>query len=225
MRRLRRIAVTLVVIAAPGCGAAKPDYGAFFAKQPRSILVVPPLNETTEVTAPAVYSTTVTQPLAERGYYVFPVILTEELLKDLGLPEAGLVHQVPPSRFQELFGADAVLFVKIKDWSNRYLVLNHTTTVEVELTLKDTRTGTVLWERTQAFAQTRGGNVVGTDGLAGLIAAVVVTAVQYAVSEMAEVDYRPLAVQANQLAFAIPGVGLPAGPYHPEHRSDLEAYH
>jgi hypothetical protein len=61
------------------------DYTAFFESRPRSILVVPVGNTTTAVNAPEIWSTTATMPLAERGYYVFPVYLTADLLKDLGL--------------------------------------------------------------------------------------------------------------------------------------------
>jgi hypothetical protein len=82
------------------------------------------VNESPEVTAPGVFITTVTVPLAERGYYVFPVYLTEVLLRDLGLPEAGLVHQLPSQRFFEHFSADAVLFVTIKDEGVPSLVEN-----------------------------------------------------------------------------------------------------
>ena len=58
------------------------DYTLFYAHQPRSIVVVPVLNDSPEVSAPAVFITTVSVPLAERGYYVFPVYLTEALLRD-----------------------------------------------------------------------------------------------------------------------------------------------
>lgn len=205
-----------------GCALPKKDYGAFFAHQPRSILVVPALNDTTEVSAASVYSTTTTRPLAERGYYVFPVLLTEGLLQDLGLAEAGLIHQVPPSRFYELFGADAVLFVTIEDWSNKYIVIQQSTVVEMKFVLTDTRTGTVLWEHTQNFTKSSGDG--GGGGLGGLIAMAVKAAVVYAVNEMMEVDYRPLAVQANWMAFSTQGTGLPAGPYHPNHEADKSNY-
>jgi hypothetical protein len=156
--------VLAMLFAGVGC-AAKRSYSAYFAHEPRSILVVPPLNETTTVDAQAVYMTTVSRPLAERGFYVFPVYLTEALLRDLGLPEAGLVHQLPLDRFRDHFGADAVLFVTLKDWANKYAVLQSSTVVTVWFVLKDTRTGTVLWESTQSVARNSGdagGGLIGT---------------------------------------------------------------
>jgi hypothetical protein len=53
---------------------------------PRSILMLPPLNESTAVEATWGYLSTVTQPLAERGFYVFPVAVIDQFLKENGLP-------------------------------------------------------------------------------------------------------------------------------------------
>jgi hypothetical protein len=192
-----------------GCASvSKRDLSAFYAHEPRSIIIVPAMNESTEVTAPAVLITTVTVPLAERGYYVFPVYLTELLLRDLGLPEAGLVHQLPPQRFFDLFGADAVLFITIKDWSTKYLVLVSSVVVDMEYLLKDTRTGTVLWESKQQVARSSGGS--------NPIAMVIEAALNALFT-----DYLPLARQANNQAFRLPS-GLPAGPYHPDHKKDRD---
>jgi len=194
-----------------GCATAgKRDLSAFYAHEPRSIIVVPVVNESPEVTAPAVFITTITVPLAERGYYVFPVYLTELLLRDLGLPEAGLVHQLPSQRFFDLFGADAVLFVTIKDWSTKYLILASSVVVEMEYTLKDTRTGTVLWQSRKQVARNSGGSNP------------IAMAVEAALNALFT-DYRPLARQANNQVFRPPS-GLPAGPYHPDHGKDRDRF-
>jgi hypothetical protein len=190
-----------------GCAVKKPDLSAFYAHRPRSIVVVPVVNESTEITAPTVFMSTITVPLAERGYYVFPVYLTGVLLQDLGLSEAGLIHQLPPQRFFDLFGADAVLLITIKDWSTKYLVLASSVVVDMEYVLKDTRTGMVLWESKQSYHHDSGGG-------GNLIAMAVSAAINALVT-----DYRPLAQQANNLVF-LPPNGLPAGPYHPEYEKD-----
>lgn len=212
------LVLSVLAVVAAGCAPAKRDYSAFYAHPPRSILVVPVVNETSAVSAPAVFMTTVTVPLAERGYYVFPVYLTDALLKDLGLTEAGMVQQLPPERFFELFGADAVLFVTIKDWSTKYLLIQSATVVQVDYRLCDTRTGTVLWERTQVASESSG------SGSGDPIAMAIAAAVHYVVSEMTEVNYRPLAVRANVMAFGTPGTGLPAGPYSPAHGADRDQF-
>ena len=196
-----------------GCSTTmqKKDYSAFYAHSPRSIVVVPALNNTTEINAPSVFASTITAPLAERGYYVFPVYLTDILLKDIGLSEAGHIHQLPPSRFLDLFGADAVLFVTIEDWSTKYIIISSSVVVHMKYELKDTRTGLSLWQGEQQAVHSSGG---GGGGIAGLI----VMAIDAAVTAMV-VDYMPLARQANQMVF-LPSKGLPAGPYNPEYKTD-----
>ena len=62
----------LGLILLEGCRAPH-DYSAYLDHMPRSILVLPPLNNSLEPVAPYIYLSTVTRPLAERGYYVFPV--------------------------------------------------------------------------------------------------------------------------------------------------------
>ena len=72
-----------------GCVSPPPpkDYTAFKASAPRSILVLPPKNETVSVEGPYSYLSTVSRPLSELGYYVFPVNEVDELLKANGVTD------------------------------------------------------------------------------------------------------------------------------------------
>ena len=178
--------IVLVTSSLMGCVSQPKNLDAFYAHRPRSIVVVPVVNESPEVTASSVFITSITRPLAERGYYVFPVYLTDLILRDFGLVEAGHIHQLPPNRFFELFGADAVLFVTIKDWSTKYLVLVSSVVVEMEYVLKDTRTGLVLWESKQPYVQSSGGS----DPITMVVSAAITALVT---------DYLPLARQVRIL--------------------------
>jgi len=201
----------LVACSLMGCVTQpKNNLDAFYAHRPRSIVVVPVVNESPEVTASSVFITSITRPLAERGYYIFPVYLTDLILRDFGLVEAGHVHQLPPQRFFELFGADAVLFVTIKDWSTKYLVLASSVVVEMEYVLKDTKTGLVLWENKQPYVQSSGGS----DPITMMVSAAVTALVT---------DYLPLARQANYMAFN-GSKGVPAGVYHPNYQQDSDKF-
>src|SRR5690349_11758531 len=143
----RLVALFALGLALAGCQTVKPyDYTNFRAHPPRSILVLPPLNESTEVQGTYGYLSTVTQPIAERGYYVFPVEVVDQFLKQNGMPTAGEMHQVPLKKVSEIVGADAVLFLTLKQYGSKYVVLNSVTTVQVEAKLVDTRTGVLLWE-------------------------------------------------------------------------------
>ena len=77
-----------------GCATVElPDYSRFIAEDPHSIVVVPVMNNSPEVGADEYFLATITVPIAERGYYIFPVNMTRELLKDSGLSDPGLVHE------------------------------------------------------------------------------------------------------------------------------------
>ena len=208
------IATVCILGLLSGCAvqSAKTDLAAFHTYKPRSILVVPVLNDTTEISASPVFISTITRPLAERGYYVFPVYLTELILRDFGLAEAGHIHQLDTQRLYELFGADAALFITIKDWSSKYVVLASTVTVEMDYVLKDTRTGTTLWQATEQVVRGSG------DAGGGLIGMAVAAAMNAMVT-----DYQPLARQANNQVF-LPPKGLPAGPYHEEYGRDQDKF-
>jgi len=218
MHRAIVLTVTCFLILLSGC-AIKPvknDMSAFYAHKPRSILIVPVLNETTEISASSVFISTITKPLAERGYYVFPVYLTSLILRDFGLSEAGHIHELSPHRLYELFGADAVLFVVIKDWSSKYLLMQSKVVVEMDYELRDTKTGTVLWQSNQRVQQGSGGG--GGAGVVGLVSMAVMAAVNAMLT-----PYRPLASRANMQAF-VPPKGLPAGPYHIDHDMDQDKF-
>jgi hypothetical protein len=51
------------------------------------------INRTVEVDAPDYFLSTISRPLAERGYYVFPVNLVKRVMEDEGLGDADMVHQ------------------------------------------------------------------------------------------------------------------------------------
>jgi len=218
MRSFSFILATCAALWLSGCVTQpKPDYSNFFDHQPRSILVVPPANKTTAVDAPAVFLTTLSAAFAERGYYVFPVFLVQDILNDLGATDEGAIAAIPPEKFKEVFGTDSILYVTITDWTTTYVVLSSNITVGAEYRLVEAGTGAVLWTGTQRVIQSSGGG--GGGGLAGLI----VAAVQAAVTATT-VQYRPIAIQANNMAASRSGFGLPAGPYHPEFQKDREQF-
>ncbi|OLE47786.1 MAG: hypothetical protein AUG46_05330 [Acidobacteria bacterium 13_1_20CM_3_58_11] len=113
--------------------------------------VVPVINRSVDVNAPDYFLATIAVPLAERGYYVFPVNMVKSVLADDGLSDANLVHAGDPHRLGELFGADAVMYISIERWDAKYAVLATSVTVELTYNLKSTHTGQELWKNHQAL--------------------------------------------------------------------------
>jgi hypothetical protein len=212
MRR-GRLVCGLTVLVLAGCvnaPAPKGNYSQFRTEDPHSILVVPVTNRSVDVNAPDYFLSTITPPLAERGYYVFPVNMVKSVMADDGLSDANLVHAGDPHRLGELFGADAVMYISIERWDAQYVLLSTSVTVSLNYALKSTHTGNVLWTNHQTVVYTPQNNGSQSSEF---------------VPEAAE-TYRanfpdvPLGVQANQQAINLKGTGLPAGPYNAQFGKD-----
>ncbi len=218
---MRRTPILLVAALALGGCATKQnakDYTAFRSHDPHSILVLPVLNNTTSLTAQDYFLSTVSEPFAERGYYVFPAHMVKSLLEKEGLSDAGLMHKASPARFGQLFGCDAVLFIDINKWDSQYVILSTTTNVAFHYKLASCRDGTTLWQSDQQMSYSPSATYS-----ANPLAALLATAIKAAI-EKADPNYMPLARMANQLAVGTVGQGLPAGPYLADYRNDLQQF-
>ena len=189
-----------------GCASKPYDFSDFNRVAPRSILIVPPVNRSLEVEASSYMLSTLTIPLAELGYYVFPVNTVKFVLEQEGLYEPERVREMEPAKLANLFGADAVLYVTIKRWDAQYAILSATVTVELdyELTGKE---GSRIWhanKRMQYSPQQQ----QQSSGVAALIAMAISAA-----ATRAKPDYLPLARQANQRVLLMDRTKLPPGPY------------
>ena len=208
MISVHKLAVPSLLLILAGCAHApkRSDYAQFRAEFPHSILVVPVTNKSIDVNAPDYFLATISEPLAERGYYVFPVNMVKAVLSDDGLSDANLVHAGDPRRLGELFGADSVMYISIERWDAKYVVFSTSVTVELTYSIKSTHTGQEIWtnHQTIVYSPQQSNNA----GLAGLIANAIAAALTKAAP-----NYMPLAKQANIQAITLKNTGLPAGPY------------
>jgi hypothetical protein len=212
----RGIGWAAVGLLAAGCVTAQPyDYTNYRLHPPRSIVVLPPLNQSTAVEATYGYLTTVTRPLAERGYYVFPIAVVDQFLKENGLPGAGEMHQVPVEKLAEILGADAVLFVTVEQYGTKYLLIDSVTTVAARGRLVDTRTGLLLWEGRRVLQHSS------SSGQSNLVAMVVTAAISQVVNTTTDAAHG-LSPQLNVLLFHQKDRGLLYGPYHPRYNQPPE---
>ena len=183
-----------------------------YEEDPRSILVLPAMNESTAADAKDYYATTIEMPIAQTGYYVFPMEMVSDVLKQEGVYDTELLYSLPPEKFYDYFGADVVMFTKIKKWDVAYAVVASSLTVTIESEAYSTKTGEKLWSYDGSITvDLSGGNSGGS--LAGLLVQAVATAVNTAAA-----DYVEYARVANARLF----FALPAGPYHPMHQIDQD---
>lgn len=208
MKRLMKLLFsTLAVVLATGCAVApKTDLSAFKAAAPRSILVVPAVNRSLDVDAANYVLSTLAMPLAEKGFYVFPVNTTKVILEQEGLYEGEQIHNEPPVALAKIFDADAVLYVTINRWDAKYAILATTVTVEFDyrIVAKD---GAEIWKATQRMQYSPQ-----TQNAGHPIATLIAAAINAAVARAAP-NYLPLTRQANQQVFVLGPTAIPNGPY------------
>lgn len=169
MKLIKRLALLGCSLLLTACAVNQPpDYTAFRNSDPKSILILPPVNESSEVGAgDSVYSA-VFIPVAEAGYYPIPVAVTKEYFKANGMTEAFDIHHIPLKKLHEVFGADAVLYLTVNSFGSSYQILQSATTVTVSGRLIDTQTGETLWSGSGTAQQTSGGS-----GLGALVSAII----------------------------------------------------
>jgi len=213
--RLLFLIICCVLILA-GCGPTHmTKYEAFpkmYAEHPLAILVLPPINETTAADAKEYYATTIAEPLSFSGYYVFPIEVISEIMKNEGLYDTEVLLNLPPNKFKEYFGADAVMYIWIKKWSTSYYVIGGNVSVSIRLAIKSTSTGDDLWHYEGTIIENTTVTSTG-GGLVGLAVSVVGTAVKTAAT-----DYVPIAKRTNYLILR----AAPCGKYHPKYDKDRE---
>ncbi len=160
-------AVCLLWLSACSTPSAKPDQSDFRNSKPKSILVLPPVNLSPDIRGSLTFLSTVTRPLSEAGYYVFPVAMVDATFKENGLQMADDIHDAPLSKLQSIFGADAVLYITVEKFGSSYVVIDSQTVVSAKAKLVDARTGTLLWKGQASASDAEGRD--NNNGLAGVL--------------------------------------------------------
>lgn len=168
------LAATVVILLGTGCATKPPyDYTAYKESRPRSILVLPPVNNTPEIQATYSVLSYATRPLAEAGYYVMPVTLVAEAFKENGMTQPSDMHATSPEKLRQIFGADAALYITVSKYGTVYQVVNSESLVAAQAKLVDLKTGKTLWTGS-AQASSAESNNQQQGGLAGLLVAAIV---------------------------------------------------
>ncbi len=147
-------------------------YPYLYEEKPLTIMVMPPINRSTKVEAKMAFYHSLCLPLANKGYYVLPPLLTMKVLEEQSVYDSELFIDRDAEKFGTYFGADAVLFTVIDEW--RKVTVGNFIEVKIHYILKSTKTNNILYERTGNITyspQTDSGSL-----LADLIANRIVTA-------------------------------------------------
>ena len=197
--------VTALVFLLTGCATPK-NYDRFRAANPRSILVLPPKNQSTDIRGTYSFLSTVTMPIAEKGFYIFPVAVVDHMMKENGLPSANEMHEVSLKKIKEILNPDAVLYLTREQYGTKFVVIQSQTTVIASGKLVSTASGQVLWEGkiVKTVASSNNGGGIGGLILGAIVSQAVNSSVDYA---------HDVSIIASHELFTTEGQGLLNGPY------------
>ena len=214
---LKMLALLAAAWILSGCATKAPyDYTAFKESRPRSILVLPPLNNSPEVQATYSVLSYATLPLAEAGYYVMPVTLVAEAFNENGMTQPADMHATSPDRLLKIFGADAALYITIQKYGTVYQVINSASIVTAEARLVDLKTGKQLWAGSASASSEEGQNQQ-QGGLAGLLISAIVKQV---LATTLDQSHQVAGVATARLLSAGVPNGLLYGPRSPNYGKD-----
>ncbi len=182
---------------------------------PASILVMPPINQTNNVDAKDYFYYTLQTTMANRGYYVFPPLLSYETLQQESAYDSELFIESDITAFRRTFGADLLLFTRITNWKKH--PVGGKVDVEIEYILRSASTGNTVYSRKMncvCDTSFKSGlaNSGGIFALVGVIVDAIGTAVKTGVT-----DYTIVARGCNQF-----GIDVPAGKYNPYFGKDYD---
>jgi len=216
MKQFKFFVVLLAGLVLGGCATNnKMDYSAFKESKPRSILVLPPLNNSPDVRATYSTLSQATLPLAESGYYVFPVTLVDETFKQNGVTVPADIHELPINKLREIFGADTALYMTVKEYGSSYKVVSSDARVTLTAKLVDLRTGKEIWQGSATASSAEGES--NNSGLIGLLVKAVINQI---VDNVSNRSHPVAGVADNRLLFAGRPNGILYGPRSPKYGTD-----
>lgn len=184
------------------------QYPKLYDEKPVTLLVMPPINNTTNVEAKDLLYTSISQPLIEAGYYVISPHLALELLKAESAYDAEMFIDKDAAIFGRIFGADAVIYSIIDVWKKKGFGIE----TKITYIVKSTATNEVLFERScDLYLDLH--QQSGNNSTLGLLVDIAASAINTATT-----DHIVAARMCNRYIFS----DIPRGKYNPEHMMDKE---
>lgn len=184
------------------------QYAKMYEEKPVTLLVMPPINNSTHVEAKDLLYTSISRPLAEAGYYVISPLLAMDVLKAESAYDSELFFDAPLKSFQNFFGADAVVFSVIDSWAKKGMGIE----TKIRYIIKSAYTNEILFDRScdlylDLSINSRSNSLLGT--LVNIAASAINTALT---------DHIKAARKANYFILR----DIPQGKYSPGYMLDME---
>ena len=214
MIRISALIMICLTALLSGCATPTPyDYSALRDSNPRSILVLPPVNQTLDTKASYSFLSQVTYPLAESGYYVLPVAVVDEIFRENGMVNPEDIHGLPLDKLQNVFGADAALYITISKYGTSYQLISSDTRVTAEASLIDMRSGQLLWKGAATASSTEQNNNA-SGGLVGLLVQALVDQIANSITDR---SHEIAGITSARLLSSSAPKGLLPGPRSPHY--------
>ena len=184
------------------------QYAKMYEEKPVTLLVMPPINNSTNVEAKDLLYTSISRPLVEAGYYVISPLLAMDVLKSESAYDSEMFFDAPLTAFQNYFGADAVVFSVIDTWAKKGMGIE----TKIRYVIKSAYTNDTLFERSCDLYLDLSVDS-GTNGLLGALVDLAASAINTAAT-----DHIKAARKANYYILR----DIPRGKYSPEHMLDKE---
>lgn len=207
-------AIVATALTVNSCGAGSSvtrgdRYAQMYEEKPVTLLVMPPINNTSNVEAKDLLYTSISRPLAEAGYYVISPFLAMDIFQNESAYDAESFVEASLEPFKNYFGADAVVFSQIDKWAKKGIGIE----TKIRYFIRSTSTGDILFDRTcdlyLDLVPSSEGNNSGWAALIELAVGAISTAVT---------DHIVAARKANYYIFR----DIPRGKYSPDFGNDKE---
>ena len=185
------------------------QYAKMYEEKPLTLLVMPPINNSSNAEAKDLLYTSINRPLVEAGYYVISPLLAMDILKAESAYDAENFFDAPLDIFRNFFGADAVVFSVIDKWTKKGMGIE----TKIRYVIKSAHTNEILFDRSCDLYLDLSVNSGGSYGLVGALVDLAASAIVTAAT-----DHIVAARRANYYIMQ----DIPRGKYSPDHMIDKE---
>lgn len=185
------------------------QYGKMYDEKPLTLLVMPPINNSSNAEAKDLLYTSISRPLVEAGYYVISPLLAMDILKAESAYDAENFFDAPLDVFNNFFGADAVVFSVIDTWTKKGMGIE----TKIRYVIKSAHTNEILFDRSCDLYLDLSVNSGNSYGLLGALVDLAASAIATAAT-----DHIVAARRANYYIMQ----DIPRGKYSPDHMIDME---
>lgn len=202
---MKKIAYIILLLSALSCGSPVTRmslYPKMYDEKPLTLLVMPPVNNTSNVEAKELLYTSINKPLAEAGYYVISPHLAMDILKSESAYDSEMFINSPLDKFAKYFGADAVIFSQIDSWAKKGFGIE----TEIRYFIKSTKNNEIIFDRSCNLYLDLSQNS-NSSSIIGIMIDLVSSAITTAVT-----DHIVAARKANYFIFK----DIPRGKYSPQ---------